>query len=119
MRITNLAVVLALFLPAACQRLHAEEKPVSILSARISGHVHPSICQTKNGTLVVVYQGKNVLMCTRSTDNGTTWSKPQPIPTTAKRPAEIRKVAKFEIYPGTADTLPTGRILVVPESMTF
>ena len=112
MRIANLAVVLALFLPAACLRLHAEEKPVSILAARIGGHVHPSICQADNGTLVVVYQGKNVLMCSRSTDGGTTWSEPRPIATTATRPSEIRKVEKFEIYPGTADTLPDGRILV-------
>ena len=105
-------ILFSLICSAPCHKLTADEKPISILSARISGHVHPSICQTKNGTLVVVYQGKNVLMCTRSTDNGTTWSKPQPIPTTAKRPSEIRKVTKFEIYPGTADTLPTGRILV-------
>ena len=29
--------------------------PVSILSAEIGGHVHPSICRTADGTLVVVY----------------------------------------------------------------
>ena len=106
------SLVLTLLLLAECHRLQADEKPVSILAARIGGHIHPSICRTNNGTLVVVYQGKNVLMCSRSTDGGTTWSEPRPIATTATRPSEIRKVAKFEIYPGTADTLPDGRILV-------
>ena len=108
----TLAVVLALLFLAERQPLRADENPVSILAARIGGHVHPSICRTRHGTLVVVYQGKNVLMCSRSTDGGTTWSEPRPIATTADRPAEIREVTKFEIYPGTADTLPDGRILV-------
>lgn len=35
--------------------------------------MHPSICRTKDGTLVVVYKGANVLMVTRSKDNGATW----------------------------------------------
>ena len=92
--------------------LKAKEKLVSILAARISGHIHPSICQTKNGTLVVVYKGANVLMCSRSTDKGSTWSKPEAIVTSAKRPDVIREVKKFEVYPGTADTLPDDRVLV-------
>jgi hypothetical protein len=90
----------------------ADAKPVSILAARIGGHVHPSICRTKNGTLVVVYKGANVLMCARSVDSGETWSQPEPIATSAKRPDVIRKVTKFEVYPGTADTLPDDRVLV-------
>ncbi len=97
----------------ACQAsLRADEKPVSILAARIGGHVHPSICRTTDGTLVVVYKGANVLMCARSTDAGRTWSKPEEISTTALRPQVIREVKKFEVYPGTADTLPDGRVLV-------
>lgn len=92
--------------------LHAEDKPVSILAAKISGHIHPSICQTKNGTLVVVYKGDNVLMCSRSTDQGDSWSKPEAITTSAKRPDVIREVKKFEVYPGTADVLPDDRIVV-------
>ena len=92
--------------------LHAEDKPVSILAAKIGGHIHPSICQTKNGTLVVVYKGANVLMCSRSTDKGITWSKPEPIVTSAKRPDVIREVKQFEVYPGTADVLPDDRIVV-------
>ena len=90
----------------------AEDQPVSILAARIGGHIHPSICRTQDGTLVVVYKGANVLMCSRSTDAGQTWSKSEPIATSAKRPDVVRKVRKFEVYPGTADTLPDGRVLV-------
>jgi Neuraminidase (sialidase) len=92
--------------------LCAEERPVSIVAARISGHIHPSICRTKDGTLVVVYKGANVLMCARSIDDGATWEQPEAIATSAKRPSMIRKVKKFEVYPGTADTLPDNRILV-------
>ncbi len=93
-------------------RTFADEQPVSILVARINGHIHPSICRTKNGTLVVVYKGANVLMCSRSADGGFTWSKSEPITTSAKRPDAIREVKKFEVYPGTADVLPDDRILV-------
>ncbi len=90
----------------------AENQPVSILAARIGGHIHPSICRTKQGTLVVVYKGANVLMCSRSTDEGESWSKPTAIATSAKRPDGIREVKKFEVYPGTCDALPDGGILV-------
>ena len=92
--------------------LLADEKPVSILSAKIGGHIHPSICRTNDGTLIVVFKGANVLMCARSTDGGEVWSKPEPIATSAKRPDVIREVKKVEIYPGTADVLPDNRILV-------
>lgn len=51
-------------------------------------------------------------MCSRSGDRGETWSKPDPLPTSAKRPDSIREVKKFEVYPGTVDALPDGRILV-------
>ena len=90
----------------------AQDQPVSILAARIGGHIHPSLCRTKAGTLIVVYKGGNGLMCARSTDAGQTWSKPEPITTSAKRPDVIRKVKKFEVYPGTADVLPDDRVLV-------
>lgn len=95
-----------------CQSVRAEGKFESILSQRIGGHIHPSICRANDGTLIVVYKGANVLMCSRSEDQGETWSKPEPIPTSAKRPESIREVKKFEVYPGTVDTLPDGRILL-------
>lgn len=91
---------------------HSDSEPVSILAARIGGHIHPSVCRTHEGTLVVVYKGANVLMCARSTDNGASWSVPKAIATTAIRPDVIREVKKFEVYPGTADVLPDGRVLV-------
>jgi hypothetical protein len=91
---------------------HADATPVSILAARIAGHIHPSICRTDNGDLVVVFKGANVLMSARSTDQGATWSDPAPIDASAKRPSTIREVKKFEVYPGTTDCLPDGRILV-------
>mgnify|MGYP003630208951 FL=1 len=94
------------------QQVRADDKPVSILAERISGHIHPSICRASDGTLVVIFKGANVLMCSRSSDLGSTWSSPSPISTSAKRPAMIREVKKCEVYPGTADTLPDGRILV-------
>src|SRR5262245_59751112 len=88
-------------------RAGAEDNPVRVAtSPKAGGHIHPSICRTKDDTLVVVYKGPNVLMQTRSTDGGKTWETPEAIPTTADRPASIREVKTFEVYPGTADTLP-------------
>jgi hypothetical protein len=94
-----------------CGLLAADEQPVTI-SASGGGHIHPSICRTHEGTLVVVFKGKNVLMRSRSLDGGKTWETSEPIATTAKRPDAIREVKTFEVYPGTADTLPDGRVLV-------
>ena len=76
------------------------------------GHVHPSICRTKDGTLIVVCKGGPGLIWVRSTDGGVTWSKPAPIPTSSKLPDAIREVKVFEVYPGTIDTLPDDRVLV-------
>jgi acetyl esterase/lipase len=106
------AVVFPLAVLLTGAHLPAQETPVSILAARIGGHVHPSLCRTKDGTLAVVYKGDNVLMCARSTDSGQTWSRPEAIATTARRPDVIREVKAFEVYPGTADTLPDDRVLV-------
>lgn len=91
--------------------LKSEDQPVAIATS-VSGHVHPSICRTKDGTLIVVYKGANVLMRTRSVDGGMTWEKSEVIATSAKRPDVIREVKVFEVYPGTADVLPDGRVLV-------
>ncbi|MFH1301982.1 MAG: sialidase family protein [Planctomycetota bacterium] len=108
-KLVQAAALMVLFLS---QHVLADDKPVSILAKRISGHIHPSICRAADGTLIVVFKGENVLMCSRSIDLGVTWSTPSPIQTSSKRPAVIREVKKFEVYPGTADTLPDGRILV-------
>lgn len=110
--VLRLTIVFVLLVLLSGDRSLADERPVAILAARVGGHIHPSICRTESGTLVVVYKGDNVLMCSRSTNGGAAWSKPEPIATSAKRPDVIRAVKKFEVYPGTADTLPDGRVLV-------
>lgn len=47
-----------------------EDRPVVVAaSPKAGGHVHPSVCRTPDGTLVVVYKGQNVLMRTRSTED--------------------------------------------------
>ena len=94
--------------------------PVSILSAEIGGHVHPSICRADDGALVVAYaqmlddsNGQDVLMCSRSENTGATWSTPVQIAATRKHPGpSLRDTGTFEIYPGTINTLPDGRILL-------
>ena len=75
---------------------HSAE-PVQIVPSPRSGHVHPSICKTRDGTLVVVYKGANVLMVSRSSDGGETWDEPRKIATSEFRPAGIRPVKKFEV----------------------
>lgn len=93
--------------------VQAQEKPVVVAaSPKSGGHIHPSICRTKDGTLIVVYKGPQVLMRARSTDGGKSWEQPETIATSAKRPDVIRAVKIFEVYPGTADTLSDDRVLV-------
>jgi len=94
-------------------RVGADDTPVMVAaSPQAGGHIHPSICRAKDGTLIVVYKGPQVLMRARSTDGGKTWEQPEAIATSAKRPDVIRAVKIFEVYPGTADTLPDGRLVV-------
>jgi hypothetical protein len=91
---------------------NGDQPTVVAASPKAGGHIHPSICKTRDGILVVVYKGPNVLMRSRSTDGGRAWETPEPIPDSGRRPDAIREVKKFEVYPGTADTLPDGRVLV-------
>jgi len=101
------------FTRSTLSRQHADAKPVIVAaSPKAGGHVHPSICRAKDGTLIVVYKGPQVLMRARSTDGGQTWEQPEAIATSAKRPDVIREVKTYEVYPGTADTLPDGRMVV-------
>lgn len=112
MRLLSLVLPVVLMVLGFPPFIQAEEKPVSIFDQRIGGHIHPSICRASDGTLIVVFKGENVLLCSRSVDQGANWSEPRPIPTSAKRPDVIREVKKYEVYPGTVDALPDGRILV-------
>ncbi len=77
-------------------------KPVRIAS-KVSGHIHPAACVSKNGVLVVVFSHADFkdLRLTHSTDQGKTWSEPIPFPGTEK----------LAIYPGSLTTLRDGRIV--------
>lgn len=76
--------------------------PVRIASG-VSGHIHPAVCVSKKGTVIVVFSQSNFkdLRLTRSRDGGLTWSKPVPFP----------HAEKLSIYPGSLTTLADGRIV--------
>jgi hypothetical protein len=72
----------------------------------IGGHVHPALCVTASGTILVAYNksggaGKELLL-SRSTDGGVSWSGPVSIPPTTHCP----------VYPGSMQTLTDGRVLL-------
>ena len=100
----------------------SEVEPVQVASADVhgQGHVHPSIALAPDGAIVIVFaadetaaSGKDVLLVTRSV-GGESFSEPVPIPCTRRRPPEIRDTGQHEVYPGTLDLLPDGRLLVRP-----
>jgi hypothetical protein len=69
-----------------------------------AGHIHPSICVTEKGTLVVVHYDENnakVQIC-RSTDGGKTWSGSVP----------VGGIKEGGTYPRALTTLSDGRIVV-------
>lgn len=73
------------------------------LETGVSGHIHPALCLSKKGTLVVVYcksEYKPYLL-TRSTDFGKTWSAPELFPATRES----------QVYPGSLTALADGRIV--------
>ena len=63
------------------------------LESGVSGHIHPVLAITKNGTLVAAFCKKEYApyLITRSTDRGATWSKPEPFAPTVSTP----------LYPGS------------------
>ena len=72
----------------------------------IGGHVHPSICVTHSGMIIVVYNkegggGKRLLLC-HSQDQGESWSTPRPINT----------ICNCSIYPGSLTNLSNGSLLL-------
>jgi hypothetical protein len=111
MTILHTLVLLSAGASTASQNLEPSE-PVTIVSGRMSGHVHPSVCASAKGTLLAFYRGDNVIMRVRSRDGGRTWDKPTPVAETANRPDFIPPVPKFEVYPGSVDALKDGRILL-------
>jgi hypothetical protein len=87
-------------------------EPAVLVRGKMAGHVHPSACVARSGAVLVFYRGANVLMRVRSRDGGQTWDKPVPVAMTAERPDFVPVVPDVEVYPGTADTLSDGRILL-------
>lgn len=73
------------------------------LDSGVSGHIHPSLCLSRKGTLLAVYCHAEYkpYRITRSTDGGKTWSEPVLFP-----PA-----ANMQVYPGSLTTLADGRIV--------
>ena len=57
-----------------------ELSSMPIVQAATGGHVHPSLARTKDGTLVVVFQGKGVLMRSRLKPGAENWEAARPIP---------------------------------------
>lgn len=94
-------VVVALLLGNAVASA-AESGAVRIASG-VSGHIHPALCITKNGALVVIFGQSDMkdLRLTRSTDGGKSWSEP-----TAFGPSVDQ-----EIYPGSLTSLADGRVV--------
>lgn len=98
MRETWLTICLLLYSTLAA----AENLPVRI-GQPVGGHIHPAICRSDQGTLVVTFGQVNHrdLRITRSTDDGVTWSDPEPFAHTVKK----------TYYPGSLTTLQDGRLL--------
>ena len=83
-RIVLMTGFAAIGFSAGTPRSEAEDwKPVRIGSG-VSGHIHPSACVTKQGTVIVSYcksEAKDLLI-SRSTNGGRTWSEPAESPVT-------------------------------------
>src|SRR4051794_32269200 len=73
------------------------------LDSGVSGHIHPALCVTAKGTLIVTYCHAEYKphRTTRSTDGGKTWSKPALVPHTADT----------QVYPGSLTALADGRVV--------
>ncbi len=69
----------------------------------VNGHIHPAVCRSNQGTLVVIYGRVNHrdLRITRSTDGGQTWTPSAPFVHTVNK----------TYYPGSLTALDDGRML--------
>ena len=79
--------------------LYSDVVPWPIVQGQLSGHVHPSLARMQDGTLVVAFQGKGVIMRSRLKKGAENWETAQPIPGTDWRPAYIPKTPHVEVYP--------------------
>ncbi|MCE9604602.1 MAG: glycoside hydrolase [Planctomycetia bacterium] len=88
--------------PSATATISAELTPVRIAKP-LHGHIHPSVCLSSKGTLVVIYGHVNHrdLRVSRSTDGGRSWTVSEP----------FRPTVDKSYYPGSLTTLSDGRLL--------
>lgn len=98
-------VVALVFMIAMADTLSAADElpsPVRIADP-VNGHIHPSVCVTPQGTLIVTYGRVNHrdLRITRSSDGGRTWSQPVEFPHTVGK----------TYYPGSLTTLRSGHVV--------
>jgi hypothetical protein len=95
-------VILLLAIPSLARAQGDDFRPVRIAQP-VGGHIHPALCRTKTGVLVVTFGQVNHrdLRITRSTDGGKTWSPPEPFGPTVKK----------TYYPGSLTALADGRIV--------
>ncbi|MEQ8790330.1 MAG: sialidase family protein [Pirellulaceae bacterium] len=100
-RLLPIALVAYVFLSTSAFCAEAP-KPVRV-GVPVNGHIHPAICQSKKGTLIVTYGRVNHtdLRITRSTDGGRTWSPDEPFPHTIDK----------TYYPGSLTTLADGTLV--------
>jgi hypothetical protein len=77
-------------------------RPVRIADV-VNGHIHPSVCITPKGTLIVTYGRVNHrdLRISRSPDGGRTWEVPAPFGPTENK----------TYYPGSLTALADGRVV--------
>lgn len=97
-----LVIVSAVTSGAGAGSLPAALRPLRIAKP-VNGHIHPAICRSRKGTLVVIYGRVNHvdLRVTRSSDGGKTWTTPKPFAHTVKK----------TYYPGSLTALKNGQIL--------
>lgn len=105
LRVFFAAAAMSALLPTLAFAQAAESsglKPVRIADP-VNGHIHPSACVSRQGTIVVTFGRINHrdLRITRSTDGGRTWAQPTPF-----KPTEGKTY-----YPGSLTTLGDGRLL--------
>ncbi len=107
--IARLPLSIAVCLLAFCSPplAHSAEptdlKSLVKLASPAGGHIHPAVCRTAKGTLVVTYGQVNHrdLRILRSTDDGQTWSQPEPFAATIKK----------SYYPGSLTALADGSLV--------
>ena len=97
-----MGVCVTLVLPTLAAAQAADLQLVRIGNP-VNGHIHPAVCISPHGTLVVTYGQINHrdLRITRSMDGGKTWSAPTPFEHTVQK----------TYYPGSLTTLADGKLL--------